>query len=97
MKLKIGFIIVWLILGGWLTLIGSLPGILWFIVFAVIFWGVPSKSSNASREGAPDNVNYESSSAPPVVLRVPPKLPTASSNVLDQDTRSQRSVANNTH
>jgi len=87
MRLKTGLTVAWLVLGVYLFLIGSFPGILWFIVFAIIIWAIPSRSEKISKESALSDTSNEISSVSQDGLGTPPKLPPVSNVVSKSDSK----------
>jgi len=88
MRLKTGVIIAWLVLGACLVLLGRFPGILWFIVFAIIIWAIPSRSEKTSKESALSDTSNEISIVSQDGLGIPPKLPPVSNVVSKSDSTS---------
>ena len=81
-------IIAWLVLGACLVLLGRFPGILWFIVFAIIIWAIPSRSEKTSKESALNDARNEISIVSKDGLRIPPKLPPVSNIVSNSKSKS---------
>jgi hypothetical protein len=75
MRIKNKIVIAWVVFGVCLVLLGRFPGILWFIVFAIIIWGIPSKPGNSSKDDGPKYTNDKTLNVTPVGFMIPPKLP----------------------
>ena len=88
MKIKTWIIIAWLALGACLVLSGRFPGILWFIVFAIIIWAIPSKFEKTSKESAPSDTSKKASIISYDGLCIPPKLPVVSSVISKSNSKS---------
>lgn len=88
MKIKTGVIIAWLVLGACLVLLGRFPGVLWFIVFAIIIWAIPNKLEKTSKQSAPSNTSTKASIVSQDGLCIPPKLTVVSSVILKSDSKS---------
>lgn len=73
--------------GSGLVLLGRFPGILWFIVFVIIIWGIPSKPVNSSKDASPKDANGKILNETTVGFMIPPKLPAVSGVFLQPNSR----------